>query len=269
MVLAQAQAPGSLRHTGQGPPSPEPYPEVQDALEKAIANNGVPVGEPARPKIKGAAAGGPPRHEKPPPAQPPALPTIPPAPSVEDSEEEEEEIHPNCFIDDPPVPALSPTLQVSSNNNNSDPDPTLKAIADRVKALERQSQMGPRITVSAIAAAAIRGDIRVAAAAVCQDYEKFRDKIERPHMSKQDILERLPKVLHPLYQGFDPKEADELPELQGDLNHKIELKPDDTGQPPKPSSQRLRPISRDKARAVKLYVNNMMKKGHVERSTSA
>ncbi|EFQ85862.1 hypothetical protein PTT_19055, partial [Pyrenophora teres f. teres 0-1] len=31
-----------------------------------------------------------------------------------------------------------------------------------------------------------------------EDYEKFRDKMERPHMSKQDILERLPKVLHPL-----------------------------------------------------------------------
>ncbi|CAE7200327.1 RVT 1 multi-domain protein [Pyrenophora teres f. teres] len=102
-----------------------------------------------------------------------------------------------------------------------------------------------------------------------EDYEKFRDKMERPHMSKQDILERLPKVLHPLYQGFDPKEADELPELRGDLDHKIELKPDDTGQPPKPSSQRLRPMSRDEARAVKLYVDDMMKKGHVERSTSA
>ncbi|KAK1911216.1 hypothetical protein P3342_011818 [Pyrenophora teres f. teres] len=122
------------------------YPEVQDALEKAIANNGVP------------SPPGTSRHEKPPPAQPPALPTIPPAPSVEDSEEEEEEMHPNCFIDDPPVPALSPTLQVSSDDDNSDPDPTLKAIADRVKALERQSQMGPRITVSAIAAA-IRGDM--------------------------------------------------------------------------------------------------------------
>ncbi|EFQ85679.1 hypothetical protein PTT_19336, partial [Pyrenophora teres f. teres 0-1] len=95
-----------------------------------------------------------------------------------------------------------------------------------------------------------------------EDYEKFRDKMERPHMSKQDILERLPKVLHPLYQGFDPKEADELPELRGDLDHKIELKPDDTGQPPKPSSQRLRPMSRDEARAVKLYVDDMMKKGH-------
>ncbi|KAK1912793.1 hypothetical protein P3342_004729 [Pyrenophora teres f. teres] len=102
-----------------------------------------------------------------------------------------------------------------------------------------------------------------------EDYEKFRDKMERPHMSKQDILERLPKVLHPLYQGFDPKEADELPELRGDLDHKIELKPDDTGQPPKPSSQRLRPMFRDEARAVKLYVDDMMKKGHVERSTSA
>ncbi|EFQ93131.1 hypothetical protein PTT_09584, partial [Pyrenophora teres f. teres 0-1] len=63
---------------------------------------------------------GPPRHEKPPLAQPPALPTIPPAPSVEDSEEEEEEIHPNCFIDDPPIPALFSTLEVSSDDDNSD-----------------------------------------------------------------------------------------------------------------------------------------------------
>ncbi|KAF7443597.1 Asp protease 2 multi-domain protein [Pyrenophora tritici-repentis] len=428
------------------------YPEVQDALEKAIANNGVPVGEPARPKVKGAAASGPPRHEKPPPVQPPAHPLIPPAPSVEDSEEEEE-LHPNRFVDDSLTLALSPTVEVSSDDE-SDPDPTLQAIANRVKALKQQSQTGSRITVSAIAAAAIRGDkyqplvgqqlvfkgiisshrsspqhveimgdtgcaslfidssharahkydlislsqpatleladgslvagvthmarvtvtfgthtedvlayvtklsgvqmilgtpwfqtheprvnwkdmslsfdsehclincihdhrpchtqssrhhkqplpqvpdpcrkvarhpkapppidvafisSRVAAAAVChdqdicitsydeigriaelsdkewedtqhlraagakvlpEDYEKFRDKMERPHMTRQEILKRLPKVLHPLYQGFDPKEADELPELRGNLDHKIELKLDDTGQPPKPSFQR-------------------------------
>ncbi|EFQ94816.1 hypothetical protein PTT_07384, partial [Pyrenophora teres f. teres 0-1] len=53
--------------------------------------------------------------------------------------EEEEEMHLNCFIDDLLVPALSPTLEVSSDDDNSDPNPTLKAIADRVKALERQS----------------------------------------------------------------------------------------------------------------------------------
>ncbi|KAI1663420.1 hypothetical protein L13192_12547 [Pyrenophora tritici-repentis] len=99
------------------------YPEVQDALEKAIANNGVPVGEPARPKVKGAAASGPPRHEKPPPVQPPAHPLIPPAPSVEDSEEEEE-LHPNRFVDDSLTLALSPTVEVSSDDE-SDPDPTL------------------------------------------------------------------------------------------------------------------------------------------------
>ncbi|KAI1512770.1 hypothetical protein Ptr86124_007790, partial [Pyrenophora tritici-repentis] len=132
------------------------YPEVQDALEKAIANNGVPVGEPARPKVKGAAASGPPRHEKPPPVQPPAHPLIPPAPSVEDSEEEEE-LHPNRFVDDSLTLALSPTVEVSSDDE-SDPDPTLQAIANRVKALKQQSQTGSRITVSAIAAAAIRGD---------------------------------------------------------------------------------------------------------------
>ncbi|KAI2475037.1 Asp protease 2 multi-domain protein [Pyrenophora tritici-repentis] len=371
---------------------------------------------------------GPPRHEKPPPVQPPAHPLIPPAPSVEDSEEEEE-LHPNRFVDDSLTLALSPTVEVSSDDE-SDPDPTLQAIANRVKALKQQRQTGSRITVSAIAAAAIRGDkyqplvgqqlvfkgiisshrsspqhveimgdtgcaslfidssharahkydlislsqpatleladgslvagvthmarvtvtfgthtedvlayvtklsgvqmilgtpwfqtheprvnwkdmslsfdsehclincihdhrpchtqssrhhkqplpqvpdpcrkvarhpkapppidvafisSRVAAAAVChdqdicitsydeigriaelsdkewedtqhlraagakvlpEDYEKFRDKMERPHMTRQEILKRLPKVLHPLYQGFDPKEANELPELR-------------------------------------------------------
>ncbi|KAI1558980.1 hypothetical protein PtrEW7m1_012049, partial [Pyrenophora tritici-repentis] len=93
---------------------------------------------------------------KPPPVQPPAHPLIPPAPSVEDSEEEEE-LHPNRFVDDSLTLALSPTVEVSSDDE-SDPDPTLQAIANRVKALKQQSQTGSRITVSAIAAAAIRGD---------------------------------------------------------------------------------------------------------------
>ncbi|KAG9385546.1 Asp protease 2 domain containing protein [Pyrenophora tritici-repentis] len=71
--------------------------------------------------------------------------------------EEEEELHPNRFVDDSLTLALSPTVEVSSDDE-SDPDPTLQAIANRVKALKQQSQTGSRITVSAIAAAAIRGD---------------------------------------------------------------------------------------------------------------
>ncbi|KAG9380298.1 Asp protease 2 domain containing protein [Pyrenophora tritici-repentis] len=102
------------------------YPEVQDALEKAIANNGVPVGEPARPKVKGAAA---------------SVTSTSPQPSEMLS----------------PWRHPFPTVEVSSDDE-SDPDPTLQAIANRVKALKQQSQTGSRITVSAIAAAAIRGD---------------------------------------------------------------------------------------------------------------
>ncbi|KAF7568336.1 hypothetical protein PtrM4_129490 [Pyrenophora tritici-repentis] len=57
-----------------------------------------------------------------------------------------------------------------------------------------------------------------------------------------------------------------MPPYRGNLDHKIELKPSDSGQPPTPSSQQLRPMSRDKARAVKLYVDNIIKKSYVERT---
>ena len=60
-----------------------------------------------------------------------------------------------------------------------------------------------------------------------------------------------------------------MPNYRDGLDYKIVLKLDDSRQPPRPSSQRLRPISRDKARVVKLYVNDIVKKGHVKRSISA
>jgi len=52
---------------------------------------------------------------------------------------------------------LFPSVEVSKTDDD-DPDPTLQAIADRVKTLE-QSLTGSRITVSTIAAAAICGDM--------------------------------------------------------------------------------------------------------------
>ncbi|KAG9384235.1 hypothetical protein A1F94_006146 [Pyrenophora tritici-repentis] len=74
------------------------------------------------------------------------------------------------------------------------------------------------------------------------------------------------KVLHPLYHGFDPREADEIPPQRDKLDHAIEIQLDpETGKPPRPSSQRLRPLSRDEARAVKLYIDDMIRKGHIER----
>ncbi|CAE7222323.1 RNA-directed DNA polymerase [Pyrenophora teres f. teres] len=112
--------------------------------------------------------------------------------------------------------------------------------------------------------------LRMAGAKVLpEDFEKFRDRMERPHMSKEEILAKLPEVLHPLYHGFDPREADEIPPQRGKLDHAIEIQLDpETGKLPRPSSQRLRPLSRDEARAVKLYIDDMIRKGHIERSTS-
>ncbi|KAF7575705.1 hypothetical protein PtrM4_073290 [Pyrenophora tritici-repentis] len=112
--------------------------------------------------------------------------------------------------------------------------------------------------------------LRAAGAKVLpEDFEKFRDRMERPHMSKEEILAKLPEVLHPLYHGFDPREADEIPPQRDKLDHAIEIQLDpETGKPPRPSSQRLRPLSRDEARAVKLYIDDMIRKGHIERSTS-
>jgi len=112
--------------------------------------------------------------------------------------------------------------------------------------------------------------LRAAGAKVLpEDFEKFRDKMEQPALSKDEILAKLPKVLHPMFHGFDPRKAEEMPPNRPKIDHRIELQPDpDTGQPPKPSSQRLRPLSRDEARAVKLYINDMLQKGHIERAVS-
>ncbi|KAI1508209.1 rve domain containing protein [Pyrenophora tritici-repentis] len=66
--------------------------------------------------------------------------------------------------------------------------------------------------------------LRAAGAKVLpEDFEKFRDRMERPHMSKEEILAKLPEVLHPLYHGFDPREADEIPPQRDKLDHAIEI----------------------------------------------
>ncbi|KAG9379366.1 hypothetical protein A1F94_009722 [Pyrenophora tritici-repentis] len=175
------------------------YPEVLTALNEARKAAGVPILRPPRPQ-------GPQEPEKlnKEPLNTPE-PTTPPSPTAEDCDD-----------------------------NDTEPDPTLQAILDRIKNLERPA--APRVRVSAIAAAAIRGNTY------------------------------LPMVLHPLYHGFDPREADEIPPQRDKLDHAIEIQLDpETGKPPRPSSQRLRPLSRDEARAVKLYIDDMIRKGHIER----
>ncbi|KAG9377132.1 hypothetical protein A1F94_012732 [Pyrenophora tritici-repentis] len=97
------------------------YPEVLTALNEARKAAGVPILRPPRPQ-------GPQEPEKlnKEPLNTPE-PTTPPSPTAEDCDD-----------------------------NDTEPDPTLQAILDRIKNLERPA--APRVRVSAIAAAAIRGN---------------------------------------------------------------------------------------------------------------
>ncbi|KAG9375714.1 hypothetical protein A1F94_013663 [Pyrenophora tritici-repentis] len=256
------------------------YPEVQDALEKAIANNGVPVGEPARPKVKGAAASV--TSTSPQPSENAYGRRYPYGPvTVTFGTHTEDVLAYVTKLSGVQMILGTPWFQTHEPRSSRHHKQPLPQVPDPCRKVARHPKAPPPIDVafisSRVAAAAVCHDqdicitsydeigriaelsdkewedtqhLRAAGAKVLpEDYEKFRDKMERPHMTRQEILKRLPKVLHPLYQGFDPKEADELPELRGNLDHKIELKLDDTGQPPKPSFQRLRPMSRDEARA--------------------
>jgi hypothetical protein len=92
--------------------------------------------------------------------------------------------------------------------------------------------------------------------------------MERPPIPKEEILRQLPPILHEVYWGFDPKEADQLPPHRDKLDHHIELIKQEGKDPPS-VSHRLRPLSRDEARAVKIYLDDMLGKQQVERSSSS
>lgn len=95
------------------------------------------------------------------------------------------------------------------------------------------------------------------------DFLRFREKLERPPLTYQEIVDRLPPVLYKLYNTFNPKEADKLP-THREQDHRIDQIPDT-----KAIAQRLRGMGREEARAVKLYIDDMLAKGQIEKSVSA
>jgi len=94
------------------------------------------------------------------------------------------------------------------------------------------------------------------------DFAKFKDKLDCPPPSKQEILNKLPACLHSLADAFDPCEADKLPPHRN-IDHRFELVPGS-----KPPTSRLRGMSRQEAEAIRMYVEDMLAKGQVRRSSS-
>ncbi|KAG9381482.1 Chromo domain containing protein [Pyrenophora tritici-repentis] len=149
------------------------YPEVQDALEKAIANNGVPVGEPARPKVKGAAA---------------SVTSTSPQPSEMLSPWRQSPQGPpgmRSHPTPPPIDVAFISSRVAAAAVCHDQDICITSY-DEIGRIAELSDKEWEDTQH----------LRAAGAKVLpEDYEKFRDKMERPHMTRQEILKRLPKTI--------------------------------------------------------------------------
>lgn len=94
------------------------------------------------------------------------------------------------------------------------------------------------------------------------DHIKFRDKLDQPPPSTEEIKAKIPDFLHHHADAFDPREADKLPPRR-DIDHEVNLIPGS-----RPTTSRLRGMTRQEAEACKLYVYDMMGKGHIRRSKS-
>jgi hypothetical protein len=97
------------------------------------------------------------------------------------------------------------------------------------------------------------------------DKQKFIDKLataqKRPSM--EDIKAQLPECLHDLSDAFDPREADRIPGSRPGLDHKIKLV-----EGALPPYKKAYGLSRETAEVIKAYIDDMLAKGHIRRSTS-
>lgn len=93
------------------------------------------------------------------------------------------------------------------------------------------------------------------------DFDKFRKG--KPKLSHEDLKARVPEYLHDLLDLFDQTMADALPE-HTDEDHAIAL---EYGKDP-PFARKYRPMSPQELEAVRYYLEDLIAKGHIRRSTS-
>lgn len=96
-----------------------------------------------------------------------------------------------------------------------------------------------------------------------QDYEKFREKLQRPPPSRDEILKRIPKEFQQHINAFDPRLANKLPPHRHNIDHEIKLQ-----EGAKIPARRVYGMARDQARVVRDYIEEMLGKGFIRPSTS-
>jgi hypothetical protein len=101
------------------------------------------------------------------------------------------------------------------------------------------------------------------ASATEADFMKYLEKMEQPLKSREDIITLLPKFLHSRWQGFNPQQADKLPQRRAGVDHAIDLNPEAPIPRPK-----IYGLTRKETEAVKVYLDDMLGKGFIRASTS-
>ena len=101
-----------------------------------------------------------------------------------------------------------------------------------------------------------------AAGILPEDYTKFYDKLSKKPSSIEELRDQLPPDYREYTDLFDPQEAGKLPPRR-EVDHAIELEPG-----AKPPARRLLGCSREQAQVVKAYVDDLLSRGYVRRSTS-
>jgi transposase InsO family protein len=93
------------------------------------------------------------------------------------------------------------------------------------------------------------------------DAEKFFEKSDRPPLSREEVMARLPEEYHEHYRVALPQDADLLPPHRS-YDHKVELIPGN-----EPPHSRARPLSPLELRVVKRWLDDNLRKGFIRPSS--
>lgn len=100
-------------------------------------------------------------------------------------------------------------------------------------------------------------------AIAAEDYDKFHEKLHAPPMPEEELRATLPAAYHKLLDLFNVQKGMSLPPHRDGVDHKIQLEPG-----AKAPKRRVYGLNHQQMGVVKAYIDDMMAKGLIRRSTS-
>ena len=167
-----------------------------------------------------------------------------------------EEPIPSPKADPPDIYAIS-ALAFSKTASKNDHEVVVMEQADF-----DQLAQDPSTDQPIIAAAQVRHS-NPTKAITPEDYELFERKMRKPPPSLEEIRQRVKSEHHQWLHVFNPRLANRLPPNRPGIDHNIDLTPGHA-----PPAKKVYGLSREQARAVKDYIDDMLSKGYIRPSNS-